>query len=178
MKRASSNSDTPAARGTRSAVAQDCCLDERSVTPWAPPSSGWSASLWAASSPGWCTPSRRGVASEPNCERRFGFCTWSFLERNRSSRRLAHDDAGRLKGAISIDRWSQFSGLIAKKADETRWRDLAAAYGNLAVLRADAEFMQPRKLLPNEREAIAEFLALVNTAEQALRNEALAGQLP
>jgi hypothetical protein len=90
---------------------------------------------------------------------------------------LEHDDAARLKGAIPVERWSQFSGLIAKKASGSRWRVLAAAYGPLVALRADSEFNESRAFLPEERKALEQYRGLVASAEGALRNEALAGTL-
>lgn len=91
---------------------------------------------------------------------------------------MESDDVGRLKGAVPTARWSEFSALMAKNAEPAVWRELAEAYGPLSALRADAEFMESRPLLPAEREAFAAYLTAVQGAEKALRNEALGEVAP
>jgi hypothetical protein len=86
---------------------------------------------------------------------------------------LESDDTSRLKGAITVARWSEFSGLLAKNVDPSLWRTLAQAYGPLSSLRVDSEFMESRRFLPAEREANDAYLAYVRAAEGALRNEAV-----
>jgi hypothetical protein len=85
---------------------------------------------------------------------------------------MESDDVGRLKGAVPIARWSEFSALMAKNAEPGVWRKLSEAYGPLSMLRVDAEFFESRPISPAERDAFGAYLTAVQ-AEQALRNEAL-----